>query len=228
MDDITNKVLKLLRDEGIEDRDIRSNMARIIDNIDNVLWEKTTISFPLLCNLMDTVWYNLEHVTGGGKTKGLDDLRFLGNNYPTLMYTANNDIYVDFDKLESLLKELEDISSKWSNDWTFVQLFTKSQDGWNGGKDNPSPVIIYDPNAGESPSKFGYKQNNSFGILDAQGIQLESSQHETVLCSIETKLGTYGREPLMKSLLEGLIKTCKKAIDNKKGIMLDIEAYNYL
>ncbi|MNX88640.1 hypothetical protein D3C86_1206160 [compost metagenome] len=203
-------------------------MSIIIDDIEHILWEKITVSFPLLCNLMDTVWYNLEHVVGGGNTKGLDDLRFLGSKYPTLMYTANNDMYVDPEKIQYLLKELEDISNKWSNEWTFVQLFTKSQEGWNGGSDNPSPVVIYDPNAGESPSRLGYKHNGNSGLLDLNGNQLASSQHETVLCSIETKLGTYDREPLIKALLGKLIETCKKAIKSNKGIAFDYESYNYL
>lgn len=228
MEDLTNKILKLLREENVQDRDIRSKMSIITDDIEHILWEKITISFPLLCNLMDTVWYNLEHVVGGGKTKGLDNLRLLGSKYPTLMYTANNDMYVDTDKIQPLLIELEDISNKWSNDWTLVQLFTKSQEGWNGGNDNPSPVVIYDPSAGESPSRLGYKSNTTFGLLDSKGNELAPSQHETVLCSIETKLGTYDKEPLMRSLLSKLIETCKKAIKNNKGIAFDYETYNYM
>ncbi|MDF2534287.1 MAG: hypothetical protein K0R18_444 [Bacillales bacterium] len=227
MEDFTSKILKMLRDEGIQDRDIRANMARIADEIDNQLWEKITISPPLLYNLMDTIWYNLEHIIGGGNAKGLDNLRLMGSKYPTFMYTANNDVYVDFDKTKSLLDELEDILSKWSNEWTFVMLFTKSQEGWNAGKSNPSPVVIYDPNLGESPIKMGYKHNNNSGILDSSGNYMESGIHETVLCAIETKLGTYGREPLMKAALERLIDTCKKSISNKKGVLLDFETYDY-
>lgn len=227
MDTLTSKILKLLRDENIPDRDIRDHITRIAEEIDNQLWEKITISPTLLYNLMDTIWYNLEHVTGGGNTKGLDNLRLLGSKYPTFMFTANNDIYVDSDKVELLLLELEDISKKWSNDWTFVQLFTKSQEGWNAGKDNPSPVIIYDPNKGESPVKLGYKNSLNSGVLDSFGNYINTSQHETVLCAIETKLGSYGREPLMRGLLERLIEICRRAIENKKGVMLDFETYDY-
>ena len=52
-------------------------------------------------------------------------------------------------------------------------------------------------------------------------------KRETVLCAIETKLGVYGREPMMRALLEKLINTCKKAIKSGKGIMLNVNYYDY-
>ena len=228
MEDLTSKILNLLKEEGVKITEIRPKLSFIIDDIEKRLWEKISISLPLLYNLKDTVWYNLEHLPNGGKEKGLDDLRFMGTKYPTLMFSANDDVYIKYEKLESLLAELEDILSKWSNDWTFVQLMTKSMDGWNAGLKDPSPVIIYDPNKGERLSKYGYYSNQApFAIFDKKGDYIYLEKRETVLCAIETKLGIYGREPMMRALLEKLINTCKKAIKSGKGIMLNVNYYDY-
>lgn len=229
MEDLTTKILALLQAEKIEPQDMRLNLARVIDELESRLWTKLSLSMPLLYSLKDTVWFNLEHKTSGGKEKGLDNLRLMGSKYPTLMFSANDDVYVSNDNAKLLLPELEDILSKWSNDWTFVQLTTKSFNGWNGGKDNPSPVIIYDPNSGETPSKYGYQYTRpQYTIFDPKGDYITTEKQETVLCAIEMKLGTYGREPMMRSLLERLIDACKKAIKDDKGILLDIERYDYM
>lgn len=228
MEDLTDKILKLLQEEEIAPNEIRNTLSKIVEEIDQKLWVKLSLSLPLFYNLKDTVWYNLEHLQNGGKEKGMDNLRLMGTKYPTLMFDGNNDIYISNSKLPMLLLELEEISSKWSNDWAFVQLFTKSLDGWNGGTENPSPVVIYDPNQGESPAKYGYKYNQKqFNVFDSKGEYMTHEKHEMVLCSIETKLGTYGREPMIRSQLDRLIDACKKGISSNKGIMLDIESYDY-
>lgn len=229
MDDLTKKVLELLKEEGVEPKDIRFRLSRILEESDSHLWIKLSLSLPLLYNLKDTVWYNLEHLPNNGKEKGLDNLRLMGSKYPIFMFSANSDFYISNEILKDLLFELEDIRKNWSNEWKFVQLFTKSSNGWNGGENNPSPVIIYDPTIGEKPSKYGYTQNNKsqFKIFNIDGDYMIPESQETVLCSMETKLGTYGREPMMRSQLERLIEACKKGIQNNKGIMLDVEKYDY-
>ncbi|AEO93932.1 gp689 [Bacillus phage G] len=228
MKDLTDKILQILKEEGIEDRDIRSQLSQVVDNIESRLWMKIPLSLPLLYNLKDTVWYNLEHLPSGGKEKGIDDLRLIGSKYPTFMFYGNDDFYITNDVLKDLLKELEDILKQWSNEWVFVQLFTKSTNGWNGGENNPSPVVIYDPNKGESPSKYGYQPSKSqFKIFSTNGDIIVPEKQEMVLCSLETKLGIYGREPMMKAQLERLIYTCKKCIEGNKGMLIDTENYNY-
>lgn len=228
MEDLTGKILKLLEKEGIQRNEIRNTLSKTVEEIDNRLWVRLSVSLPLLYNLKDTIWYNIEHLSSGGKEKGMDNLRFMGTKYPNLMFDENDGVYISNSKLPALLLELEDISIKWSNDWTFVQLFTKSANGWNGGSDNPSPVVIYEPDNGETPAKYGYKYSQQqFAIYDTKGDTLVNETHEMVLCSIETKLGTYNREPMIRSQLIRLIDACKKGIRDDKGIMLDFENYNY-
>ena len=230
MEDLTNKILQLLKEEGVELKNAKNELSKVIENIENRFWIKLQISPSLFYNLKDTIWYNLEHLPNGGNVKGKDDLRFIGSNYPVLMYSGNDDIYINTEQLQPLLLELEDISKKWSNQWSFVQLFTKSANGWNGGKDDPSPVIIYEPSKGETPGKYGYYQSSksNFGIFNSNGEFMNIKQKEIVLCAIETKLGTYGREPMMRTLLDRLIDACRRGIQNQKGIILDFETYNYM
>lgn len=226
--DITKKVLKLLEEEGVQPKEVVDVLNRVYLEIEHQLWEKINVNPVLLYNLKDTIWYNLEHVSSGGESKGLSDLRYLGSKYPTFTFIANEDIYVLKDQIDDLIKELEDISLKWSSDWTFVQLLTKSNEGWNGGNENPSPVIIYDPNV-ESPSKYGYRTNYTpqSAILNANGEKMTVQYQEQVLCPIEEKLGTYSKEPLIRQLLEKLLETCKKAKKDNKGVLFDFNQYDY-
>ena len=228
MEQLINKILHILKEEGIDVTETRDVLSKVSDGIDGLLWEKISVSLPLLYNLKDTVWYNLEHLPSGGVEKGISDLKTLGSKYPILMYNGNSSFYINNEDVSDLLIELEDIRKKWNNSWSFVQLFTKSLDGWNGGKDKPSPVVIYDPGKGESPTKYGYKYTTQqFGLYDPKGEFITSEKQEMVLCSIEMKLGTYGREPLLKNLLDRLIMTCKQAIEKEKGIMLNSAEFDY-
>ncbi|MNC09845.1 hypothetical protein D3C75_574730 [compost metagenome] len=226
MQDLTTKILELLKEYDVEPEHILSTLDRVINDVELRIWEKINISPSLLYDLKDTVWYNLEHLPLGGESKGNSDLKYLGAKYPTLMYKTD-DIFIKLENIEALLLELEDILSKWTNNLVFVHLLTKSQEGWNGGLENPSPVVIYDPTT-ESPSKYGYRPYASRPMLiDQNGNPIQSYQQETVLCSIEAKLGTYGKEPLLRQLLERLIRTCKKSLDNKKGIKFEFDKYDY-
>lgn len=220
MSNITNKVLNLLTEEGISPINMRDSLLEVMRNIEFELWESIRISTPLLYNLKDTIWYNMEHLVSGGSQKGKCDLRYLGSKFPTLMFNTN-DYYIVKENVQPLLLELESIRQQWSSNLSFVQLYTKSNEGFNGGKEDPSPVIIYDPNI-ESPTKYGYTSTPSY-IYDDNGDEIPF--REIVLCSIEMKLGTYDREPLMKQLLDLLIETCKKAIANNKGIAINSEEF---
>jgi hypothetical protein len=227
MEDLTSKVLNLLESEGIRKAEIRDTLIRIIEEADNRTWEITNTSLQLLHNLKDTIWYNLEHIPSGGEVKGKDDLRFFGTKYSQFMNTANHEPYVAPDDVESLLNELEEIQSKWSEDWSLVQLIVKSDEPLRIGPDSPSPVIIYDPQK-ESPTKYGYKAyKQNYGIVDSAGNFIESKEPETVLCAIEMKLGTYGRAALMRSQVTKLIEVAKRALNSKKGIAFDFDSYDY-
>lgn len=225
MEDLTSKIIKVLNDEGIKPNQIESVLLRVAEEIKFRLWEKINVSPSLLYNLKDTIWYNLEHIPLGGEPKGLTDLKYLGERFPILAYQLDSG-FVSSELIPSLLNELGEILQKWSNDWMSVQLFTKSQDGWNGGKNDPSPVVIYEPN--ESPSKYGYKPYSPKSlIIDSKGEPISSPQLEVVHCIVESKLGTYGKEPLMRQLLERMIDICKKAIEKEKGIAFEFIEYDY-
>lgn len=226
MEDLTSRILDILNEEGVAPDQIDLVLSRVAEDIKFRLWEKISVSPSLLYNLKDTVWFNLEHLPLDGESKGLSDLRHLGARFPALAYQVDGGPIAS-DVIPYLLNELGEVLNSWSNDWTLVQLFTKSQEGWNGGVNDPSPVVIYDPSI-ESPSKYGYKSYSQKPVLlNESGDPIEAPQQETVQCVIESKLGTYGKEPLMRSLLERIIETCKKAIENKKGITFEFNEYDY-
>lgn len=226
MGNINDKILKLLREENIKQEEIVSTLIRASEDIHYQLWEKVNVSYELLCNFKDTVWYNLEHIPSGGESKGMSNLRFFGTKVPTLIYNANSSEYISPENVEPLLNELLLISQKWSNEWILVHLFTKNQETWIGGPENPSLIVIYSSN--ESPSKYGIKKQsfNSF-ILDSKGEVIQKEDKEVVSCLLEEKLGTYGKEPLMVQLLDKMINSCKKALENKKGLFFDFQTYDY-
>ena len=227
MSEIALEILNLLKEKKIPNKDITSTLIEINNSIEFLLWEKTTLSPSLFYNLKDTVWFNLEHLKSGGEEKGMSSLRFLGTKYPILMSSFNEDVYLEKDQIEDFTKELKDIMSRWSNDWLFVQLIAKTQEIWSYGSSDSSSIVIYEPNK-ESPIKYGYRPNSPKSlILDKDGNNIKNEQQETIHCCIETKLGTYGKEPLMRNLLERLIDCSNKAFLNSKGIMISFEQYDF-
>lgn len=230
MDEIAFKLLEIFKEKDIDKKNIPYIMSELSEKINFILWERVTLLPQTFYNLKDTIWYNLEHIVLGGEQKGMSDLRFMGKKYPNLISLCSDDLYLHEENVQPLLDELMTISKQWSNQWTFVQLITKSDDMWSSNEENPTPIVIYEPNV-ESPSKYGYKTNTSNGnsnlILNTRGESIQSKKLDVVHCCLETKLGTYGQEPLMRGLLDSLITTCNKAIKNKKGIYFDFENYNY-
>lgn len=200
-------------------------LQRAANDIKNSLWEKIVISVPLLYSLKDIVWYNMEHTPIEGNNKGRSTLKHFGTKFPNFMY--QNSLIITKDEVLPLLQELEEIRKNWSNEWHYVTLVSKT-DEWNGGPNNPSTVIVYDANT-EKPSKYGYNPYNAYssGILDKHGNQVAASDIDAVLCKINSQLGSYREEPLLRALLERLIETCKKANNREKGVYLDIESYDY-
>lgn len=212
-------------DEGVEAVKIRDVLTGILGDLDRRLWEPATISLPLLYNLKDIVWYNIEHVPAGGNPRGTDTLRFLGTKYPVFMSIANDDAYVVPDRVERLLTELDDIARRWSGEWNYVQLITKSMDSWNPENGNSFRVIIYDSKT-ESPAQYGYDPYHKPMVLDHRGdYVVPDERRNIVLCPIDAKVGIYGRGPLIKSQLYRLIESCRNALNGRKGIRLDFDAY---
>jgi hypothetical protein len=224
MNDITSKILNILEEENVTPEKMEEELIKVIENIKYRLWEKISVSPAILYSLKDIVWFNLEHLPLGGESKGNSSLKYLGAKFPILAYKVDIG-YINKENIIPLLSELEEISNEWSNDWTNVQLFTQSNEGWNGGVNDPSPVIIYDSNT-EKPSKYGYKHYPSSSVIINDDIVF-SEQQEIVLCAISSKLGLYGQEPLMRLFLQNLINVCKKAIKNNKGIQIEFSNYNY-
>jgi hypothetical protein len=228
MDELVNKIIDLFKEKNIDKKQMPQYMVEIYDKINYMLWEKVNLAPILFYNLKDTVWYNLEHIPMGGEERGMSDLRFLGKKYPTFISACMEDLYVDEDNVPKLLEELLDISRKWSSDWVFVQLIAKSDEIWSSDEKNPTPIVIYEAGK-EGPTKYGYKTGkNKSVILNSSGDNIHTSQLETVHCCIESKLGTYGKEPLIRGLLNNLIVSCQKATKSKKGLYFDFENYDYL
>ena len=222
---ISKQILDLLTQNGIGQDEMEQVLSNVSKDIQLMLWTKTPVSLPLLYNLKDVIWYNLEHLPLGGEEKGKSTLKWMGSVFPNFIFSDS--LLIPNEKVQSILNELEKIRNLWSNEWYFVTLKSKT-DNWSGGLNNPSNVIIYDSTT-ERPSKYGYNPRirNTNSILDSYGNPLGISDDETVLCAIESKLGSYGQEPLMRNLVESLISSCKKALNFNKGVMLDVESYNY-
>lgn len=224
-DPISKQILDLLTQNGIGHDEIEQVLSNVSKDIELMLWTKAPVSLPLLYNLKDVVWYNLEHLPLGGEEKGRSTLKWMGSVFPNFIFSDS--LLIPNEKVQSMLDELEQIRNFWSNEWYFVSLKSKTET-WKGGLEDPSNVIIYD-SLSERPSKYGYNPHsrNSNIILDSYGNPINNSDSEVVLCAIESKLGSYGKEPLMRNLIESLISACKKALNFDKGVMLDVESYNY-
>lgn len=221
MNQITEKIINLLQENGIEKNHYLDTLSKCYHDIQMTLWERISISPSNFYNLKDIIWYNLEHLPNGGETKGLSDLRFLGTKYPALIYCCNDTDIVSNQNVVSLLEEIESIINQWNKDWALVSLYTKSELGWNGG-DNPSKVVIYDART-ESPSKYGY--NTNYGnIVGADGKIIKKLDIDTVLCAVDGfKIGEYVNGQILYNVLIKMREVCKKAIKNGKDIKFDFE-----
>lgn len=219
MEDITKKIRDLLIENEVPQNKILEVLGNAYKDIESSLWEKIPLSIPLFYSLKDVVWYNLEHLQSGDVAKGKTTLKHMGSKFPNLIWL--DDVHIEPNKLNIVLNELEEIRRSWSSDWFFVSLVSKT-----GEFNNGSEVILYEA-ATEKPSKYGYNPYQKSKILNEDGNQMPNSSSEIVLCSIESKLGSYGHEPLLRNFLENLIEGCKRAINFEKGIMLDTNSYNF-
>lgn len=222
--EITKKVYELLKENGIEKREMLQALYKISTELESELWEKITISPMMLNSLKDIVWYNLEHITQGGEDKGVSNLRHLGTLFPYFIYTANEYPLLSLDYVNNLYTEIDNIIKTWNAKWKFATLFTKSSMGWQGG-DDPSKVIIYD-GLTESPAKYGY--NQTYGsILGSNGKQIKKNTDNVVLCSLETEIGEYVNGTILYNTLIKLRETCKRAIQTRKDVLIEFEQVGY-
>lgn len=224
MTELSNEILNVLNKYNIKPEEISIQLQIINEELINDLWQKIYISEDILYNFKDTVFYNFEHIALGGPAVGKTNLKYLGINYPKLMYCFNDTPYILKEDIDSLLQELKDIKSKWNTDIFIANLYSKSNLGWNGG-DNPSEVIIFEKNK-DSLAQYGYKYNSTYSSLyDSTGNKLKLD-NDIILCSIR-KINEYNTYNIFTNLLNNLYNTCLKAQKSNKGIYIDINNYNY-
>lgn len=217
--EITQKVYDLLKENGVQKKEMLQVLYRISSELESEMWETIIISPMMFDSLKDIIWYNLEHLPQGGETKGLSDLRYLSTLYPHFIFAANESPLLGLEYVKKLYIEIDNIIKAWDGKWRFAGLFTKSSAGWHGG-DDPSKLIIYDK--GESPSKYGY--NQTYGsILGSNGKQIKKITEDIVLCTLDTEIGDYVNGQILYTTLVKLKEVCKKAIQYNKDVMIEFE-----
>lgn len=228
LSEISNKILDLLLEEGIETEKISMELFKIQEDIENTLWEKVTMSFEIFNKLKDTIYINFEHYMNTDKITGRTDLRYYATKYPAFLLGTSEE-YVNNKYVSLIIKELEDVMSNWNDQIYTAQLYSKQDFNWIIGDENPSSMIIYNKDT-ESPGKYGY-YNNSPGkygqIYGVDGNVLRSDKNNNIiLCSIN-KVDVYREYGLLTRTLEKLLFTFKKAESNNKGIHFDFNNYDY-
>jgi hypothetical protein len=223
MNELTGKISKLLLDNGISKKDLLNTLANVYQEIELSFWEHCNMTPMIFYNIKDIIWYNLEHLPNGGEIRGLSDLRFLGTVYPNLIYCCNDTNIIELEDIPKLLLELDDIINKWNRNWNFVSLYTKSNNGWQGGQE-ASKVIIVEGN--ESPTKYGY--NSTYGkIVGVNGKNIVKYDIDTVICTIDVPIGEYVQGHILYHTLFQLKECCKRAIKNQKDIMIDFQTIEF-
>jgi hypothetical protein len=224
MSDLSEKILNILLDEGINKEDISSTLFNIQSEIETKLWEKINVSPLIFFKLKDTIFYNFEYCNYNDKPTGKTTLKDFGRNYPILMFNFNASTYVLKEDVELLLKEIEDIRSKWNQNICIANIYTKSNFSWNVGDENPSSLIIYNEE-NETPMTHGYYNNSYSNIFDSSGQKIKHEE-EIVLCAIQ-KIGIYSEYNLLTQLLDNLYNVINEAQKNQKGLCIDLDNYNY-
>ncbi|MFW6008581.1 MAG: hypothetical protein ACOCP8_04870 [archaeon] len=221
MNQITKKIYNLLKDNNIPDSDMEYKLQYTIKELNNFLWYNIIINPILFYRVKDIVWYNQEHLINNGQKKGITDLRYLGSKYPNFIMCGNDSNIIETDKIPNLLIEIEDIIKCWDKNWKYVELYTKSPEGWQGGIDNPSKVIIYHSET-ETPMKYGY--NKTYGsIINEHGNKIKKIDDNIVLCSLGESIGEYSHGTMLFQLLIQLKQSCIKAINLKQNIKLNFK-----
>lgn len=224
MSDLSEKILNVLLEEGINNEDISITLSNIQSEIETKLWEKINVSPLIFFKLKDTIFYNFEYCNYNDKPTGKTNLKDFGKNYPVLMFNFNESSYVLKDDVELLLKEIEDIRSKWNQNICIANVYTKTNFSWNVGDENPSQLIIYDEET-ETPMTHGFYNNTYSNIYNATGEKIKH-EDEIVLCAIK-KIGIYNEYNLLTQVLDSLYNSIKEAQINGKGLCIDLDNYDY-
>lgn len=226
MSDLSNKILKVLSEQGISDIDISTELFKVREEIEILLWEKITIS-PLICYMLkDTIFFNFEHLEYSNDITGRTDLRNYGQQYPVLMFGFNGDSYIEKEFISQLFDEIGKIKSKWNSNIYVANLSSTRDFDWNVGEKDPSTLIVYDKDT-ESPKKYGAYSNsgNYSNIYGTDGNPMKRND-ETVLCAIR-KIDMYREYNLLTETLNNLYNTIRNAIENQKGIHINFNGYDY-
>lgn len=228
MSDIANKILNIFKEHGIAMENIPTELYKIQQEIDELLWERIVISPTVFYKLKDTIFFNFEHLDHHDEVTGKTNLKYFGTKYPVLLMGTGN-CYINNEYVKLILEELNDIKSKWNSQIYSAHLHSKIDFDWIIGDNNPSLMIVYNKDKNESPSKYGYYSNefnNSYGqIYGADGNIIKKSQN-TVLCAIK-KIDMYREYNLLTQTLDNLYYVIKSASDNNKGVFLDFENIDY-
>lgn len=228
MSDITNKILNVLKEYGIAMENIPTELYKIQQEIDEILWERIVISPTVFYRLKDTIFFNFEHLDHHEEITGKTNLKYFGTKYPVFLMGTGT-CYINNEYIKLILEELNDIKSKWNGQLYSAHLYSKVNFDWIIGDENPSQMIVYNKDKNESPSKYGYYNNefnNNYGqIYGADGNVIKKNQN-TILCSIQ-KMDMYREYNLLTQTLDNLYNVIKLANEKNKGVFLDFENIDY-
>lgn len=221
MTDITDKVINLLRENGIDKTHTLETLANVYSEIEFSMWETIKLNAGVFYGIKDLVFYNLEHLANGGEERGLSDLRFIGTVFPNFIYSFNDVDFIKNSDLQALLDEIDLISSKWNKSWRMANIYTNVPISWQGG-DNPSKCIFHE--RGESSAKYVPNQlSRTSRILGPNGTNIRKEIENYVYCVIDEEIGEYGQGPILYGVLLQLRSAVSKAIQNGKDLKLELE-----
>lgn len=222
---ISKQIVEILSNNDIKEDKFLEEIAIIYEDIKFSLWKEIVIAPNIFNFIKSLCFYNFEHKINN-KDFGKTDIRHYGSKYNILMYEIN-DGYIRSDLVGNFIKELEDILKNIENDKELksVTLFSEKDFDWKIDGPNSTKMIVYDSN--ENPQKYGYHASgrNYTGIIGNDGKQIVIEE-DIVLCAI-SDIDKNRELPLVKSILNNLLSKSKEALDNKKGIYLNMNDYNY-
>jgi hypothetical protein len=223
MNELAKEVSLILEKNDIRKEDMLDALNSISKNLEISLWEIIKVSPQLFYNLKDIVFYNLEHIPGGGEISGISNLRFLGSKFPNFIHCFNDANVIASKDIPTLLEEINTIIREWNKNWIMATLYTKSNNGWQGGE-NPSPLIIYNSRT-ESPSKY-WNANNYGSILDANGNPMKKYDLDMALCGLDTPIGEYVNGQIFYNIILQFKKAAQDAIRHEKDLKIELETSN--
>lgn len=226
MSNLSNEVLEVLLKNDIKPEDINTELFKIQQEINEILWETINMSPTIFYKLKDTIFFNFEHLMYHDEVTGRFNLKHYGTKYPAfLLATSSN--YISAEYVSLIIQELEDIKSKWNNQIYAAHLHSKQEFDWIIGDENPSTLIIYNKD-NESPSKYGYYNNNDNNYSKIYNIEgdLIKKNNNVILCAIN-KIDIYREYNLLTQTIDRLYNSLIKAKNSNKGVYLDFDNYNY-